>query len=274
MKNVKKIAVAVDFSENSKAAYNYSKLLAKAINVDLELIHVHSLPVNPDSIHGMAFIPSVDEQLKSAMTMLKNFADDKTIKCTVHTGFALDKLVELSQEKAFDLLVIGNSGERGLLSQVFGSVALGVAKKAHCPVLLVPQDAAFEGITDIVYATSEKSTDEDGIAVTKDWAKSFRSKIHFVHVDRPETNDFLPDITTYMKGSDIEYSIKDLDYVTVRGGIDIYCEKEPIDLIVSMSQNYSFWDSIFHRSITSALAWNNRLPLLVLHKDIVEAGVA
>lgn len=274
MKNLKKIAVAIDFSENSRAAYHYAKPLAKQVGAEIELIHVYTLPINPDSIYGMGFIPPVDEQIENVLTRLHEFANDPDVNCRIYTGFAPDKLVELSEARKFDLLVVGNSDERGLLSQIFGSVALDVSKKAFCPVLLIPHNAKFEGIKGILYAVSEMSTDEDGIAVTKDWATTMGAKIHFVHVDRPDTNDDLPDVTHLMRDSEIDYAVKDLEFVTVRGGIDVYCEQKPIDLIVSMTQNRSFWDSIFHTSTTNALAWNSPLPLLVLHKDVVEAAVS
>jgi nucleotide-binding universal stress UspA family protein len=180
--------------------------------------------------------------------------------------------VELSKENHFDLLVISNSDERGLLTKLFGSVALEVAHKAHCPVLLVPHKAKYKGITDIAYATSEMSADEDGIAVVTDWAKSHNAKIHFLHVTQPHKFSELPDVTAMMRShKGVDYAVKDLEFVSIKGGIDTYCDTRPIDMIVSMTRDYSFWDSLFRNSVTDYLAWNNTLPLLVLHKDVVEA---
>lgn len=274
MKNVKKIAVAVDFSDNSHVAYLYAKSLAKQVGAKIELIHIYTLPINPDSVNGMGFIAPIDDLLETAMDQLQKFANDPNVTCRIYTGFPADKLVALSEAHQFDFLVVGNTDERGLLSKLFGSVALDISKKAHCPVLLVPHNAKFEGIKSILYAVSELSTDGDGITVTKNWAEAFNAKIHFVHVDRPDTNDYLPDITALMQDSEIDYAVKGLEFVTVRGGIDVYCEQKPIDMVVAMTRNRTFWDSIFHSSITDALAWNSPLPLLVLHKDIVEAVAA
>ncbi len=274
MKTIKKIAVAIDFSNNSRSAYKYAKALAKHINAELELIHIYSIPVNPYSANGLGFIPNIDQQVKETMTALRRFANDKTVKCAIYTGFPPNELVKLSNERYFDLLVLGNHDDRGLLTQLFGSVAIEVAKKAQCPVLLVPRQAKYKDITDIVYTTSELSVTDDGIAVTKDWAEAFGAKIHFVHVENSDSKGPMPDITAFMKDSNIDYAVKDLEFVTVRGAIDNYCEQKTINLIVSMTQNYSFWDGLFHKSVTSTLAWNSRLPLLVLHKDILELKAA
>ena len=271
MKTIKKIAVAIDFSNNSRAAYKYAKGLAKHVGAELALINIYSIPINPYSENGFGFIPDIDQEVKATLTALRRFAHDKTVKCAVYTGFPAKELVKLSKEKVFDLLIVGNNDERGLLTQLFGSVAIEVAKKAHCPVLLVPPKSKYMDITDIVYTTSELSASGDGIAVTKDWAKVFDAKIHFVHVESADSKGKMPDIAAFMKDSNIDYAVKDLEFVTVRGAIDNYCEQKHIGLIVSMTQNHSFWDSIFHRSVTSALAWNSRLPLLVLHKDVIEA---
>ena len=271
MKTIKNIAVAVDFSNNSRSAYKYAKALAKHVDAQVQLIHIYSVPVNPYSTNGLGFIPNIDQQVKETMTTLRRFAHDKSVKCSIYTGFPANKLVELSKDHNFDLLIVGNSGDRGLLSQLFGSVAMEVAKKAQCPVLLVPYKAKYKDITDIVYTTSELSAIEGGIAVAKDWATTFDAKIHFVHVENSDSNAQNIDIHTFMKNSNINYDYKDLDFVTVRGAIDEYCGQKPINLIVSMTQNYSFWDSLFHQSTTNALAWNSRLPLLVLHKEVIEA---
>ena len=273
MKTIKNIAVAIDFSNNSRSAYKYAKALAKQIDAELELIHIYSIPVNPYSANGLGFIPNIDQQVKETMTAMRRFAHDKTVKCAIYTGFPPNELVKLSKERHFDLLVVGNHDDRGLLTQLFGSVAIEVAKKAECPVLLVPSKAKYEEITDIVYTASELSVTDDGIALTKDWARAFDAKIHFVHVDSSDSHGKMPDIEAFMKDSKIDYAVKDLEFVTVRGAIDEYCKQKTIGLIVSMTQNHSFWDSLFHKSITSSLAWNSRLPLLVLHKDKVEAEV-
>lgn len=68
-----------------------------------------------------------------------------------------------------------------------------------------------------LYCASELSVTGDGIALTKDWAKAFDAKIHFVHVDSSDSSDKMPDIAEFMKDSNINYAVKDLDFVTVRG---------------------------------------------------------
>lgn len=267
MKTIKRIAVATDFSDNARIAYKYGKALAKLMNVEFTLIHIYASPLGLQSGNSADLNLSIDERAKKTLTRLRRFANDKSVNCAVHIGSPAEKLTELSQNGLFDLLIIGVRGERGLFEKLFGSVALSLMKHAFCPVLLLPKSAKIpESISNIVYATSELSSDNDGISTITDWAQTLNATIHFVHVNRPGYNDKMTDISALMADSNAKYIVKELEYISVRGAIDSYCEKQPIDIMVSMTHNYSLWNSFFHNSITESLAWNNPMPLLVLHK--------
>ena len=54
-------------------------------------------------------------------------------------GYADDELARVSEE--VDLLVCGSRGRGPVGRVVLGSVAAGVLRKAHCPVLVVPRGA-------------------------------------------------------------------------------------------------------------------------------------
>jgi nucleotide-binding universal stress UspA family protein len=263
MEKIKHIAVAVDFSANSRVAYKYGQALATLLNADLQLIHIYS---SPNMLMTEAEIVN-DVAYKNTAKQLRRFANNKLIEGKIYIGSPSKKLTELSKERVFDLLIVGVSGERGLFDKLLGSVSMNLTKHAYCPVLLTPQKAKIPvAISNIVYATSELSTDKDGIATMTDWAQATHAKLHFVHVNRPGFGDKTTDIEALLTNSKVEYAVKELDYVTVRGAIDNYCEAHSADMVVAMTQNYSFFGGFFHDSVTESLAWNMNVPLLVLHK--------
>jgi nucleotide-binding universal stress UspA family protein len=49
-----------------------------------------------------------------------------------------DEIVEMAVEERADLLVMGTHGRGAVKRALIGSVASGVARRATCPVLLVP----------------------------------------------------------------------------------------------------------------------------------------
>lgn len=124
-----------------------------------------------------------------------------------------------------------------------------------------------QSIGNIVYAVSALSSQEDGIGMICQIAQLLKAKIHFIHVNRPGYNDKKVDIDDLMEDiNGVEYCVKELDYITVRGAIETYCEANAIDMVVSMTKKYSFLARIFHNSVTESLMWNTNFPLMVLHK--------
>jgi nucleotide-binding universal stress UspA family protein len=57
---------------------------------------------------------------------------------TTEIGHPADRLVELAREKEASFLVVGNHGPR---SSLLGSISADVARRAPCPVVVVPPTA-------------------------------------------------------------------------------------------------------------------------------------
>ena len=72
------------------------------------------------------------------------------------TGFAEEEIVGLADRENVDLIVMGSHGRTGLYRMLMGSIAEGVLRKAHCPVLIVKQPMTAEGAT----ATEESVKNE------------------------------------------------------------------------------------------------------------------
>ncbi len=70
-----------------------------------------------------------------AAALLRTTGDDDL---AVEEGHAADRLVELARDEEASFLVVGNHGPR---SSLLGSVSADVARRAPCPVLVVPPSA-------------------------------------------------------------------------------------------------------------------------------------
>jgi nucleotide-binding universal stress UspA family protein len=57
---------------------------------------------------------------------------------TVEQGHPADRLVELARDGAASFVVVGNQGPR---SSLLGSISADVARRAPCPVVVVPPAA-------------------------------------------------------------------------------------------------------------------------------------
>ena len=52
---------------------------------------------------------------------------------------------------------------------------------------------------------------------------------------------------------------------TVATGLNEYALRHRIDLIVLARPSRDFWENIFHKSVSQAMALNTKLPILIYH---------
>ncbi|MDX1666249.1 MAG: universal stress protein, partial [Saprospiraceae bacterium] len=175
----------------------------------------------------------------------------------------------------YDYVVMGSTGETDFLDRVFGSVSAGVAKRAHCPVILVPKKIRFAGINQILYASNYESVDHGTLEQLLKFNKKFKAHIHFVHI-RPkgkEDDDFdraAEDIfeELFAEGDPpFAFDISEIDGEEVASALSKYADENKIDLVIMVSRHRSFWESIFHKSQTKKMAMSARLPLMVLQLE-------
>jgi nucleotide-binding universal stress UspA family protein len=141
----RKIGCAIDFSEPSRLAMHKASELARRLDGDLELVHVHT----PPAPVGDVVVTSADlgpEALGDIEKRMATWRDEaarlvgRPVRSTVFPGDAAAEIVRLAQEQWFDLIVVGTRGRRGLKRLVLGSVAERVVREAPCAVLVVRRE--------------------------------------------------------------------------------------------------------------------------------------
>jgi nucleotide-binding universal stress UspA family protein len=285
MKTLRNIIVATDFSDNAKSAYRYAKHLASHFGASIEVVHYYEIPLNPPSPNYMEIAHSYDYLQEQSDNLLALFIEEETgteggtmiankVKTTVKSqaGMASQSLIELSKDPSVDLIVLGTTGEQGWVDKIFGSVSIKVGRDAFCPVLLVPNDTEFSDIHDIVYTSSFDSAQPQEIKLALDLAKYFVAAIHFIHVitnpnDLGISEKFLFEHLVENEHTKVPYSVQNIDASSPTEGINQYLLNHNVDLLVTVTQHRTFWEKLMYASTTKSLAWNVRLPLLVLHNN-------
>lgn len=284
MKTFKKIVLATDFSNNSKAAYHYAQHLAVRLSAGLHIVNIYEIPNIADYAENIQLMPTVEQLEELAYKRLAKFIEEREektealvasrVKITTEAimGFPADRLIEMSKDPSVDLIIVGSAGEHGWLDKVLGSVAVKVATEAYCPVLLIPHDAEYRGIHRLLYAASFDSADLKDIHLTLDWAKYFVGEIDFLHVTVPFEDSSKTDIIAFKDLLDAEntkvgYNLANIIAESVPDGIKKYTAEYPIDMIFAVTRHRSFWENMTHSSVTKALTWNTHIPIMVLHSD-------
>jgi nucleotide-binding universal stress UspA family protein len=143
---VKTIVVGYDDSEDARRALGRAAELAEVFGAKLVVTSVAeplpdlAQPIGPTPDLSPATTPldTSDlhrEELESARELLKE--RDVEADFVLGRGSAADAIVQLADERAADLIVVG-SREPGFLDRLLGgSVSEGVSRRAHCDVLIV-----------------------------------------------------------------------------------------------------------------------------------------
>jgi|SRR5215204_2965452 nucleotide-binding universal stress UspA family protein len=151
---ISKILVPIDGSELSKRAADYAIFLSSKLGTELCIIHVlNNIPYEHNvGSYGLYDIETPDEikqilQEERGITKewfdeIKANANEKNIQVIktelVTTRSSIESaIVNYAERNRVDLIVIGLAGHSGFKKLVLGSVASGVIKHSHCPVMMI-----------------------------------------------------------------------------------------------------------------------------------------
>lgn len=138
MANYLKIAVAIDFSEQSLKALDRANQLAKEHNAILQLVNViDTKSFGAVSAYDLKYAEELKKENILKMEKLEKEALQtgvKEVESIVETGSPKGILTQLPQ---VDLIVCGATGLNRMEKMMLGSVAEKVVRHAHCEVLIV-----------------------------------------------------------------------------------------------------------------------------------------
>jgi nucleotide-binding universal stress UspA family protein len=144
---VSSIVCGVDGSPEARAALRVAAELADRLDARLVAAHVVQPPapmpgVGPTA-RGLSAI-SVDALLAGGTALLEQILEEAELpeaSRRIVLGFTADRLADLADEEAAELIVVGSRGRGGLKAAFLGSVSTALIGVARCPVLVVPPRA-------------------------------------------------------------------------------------------------------------------------------------
>jgi len=149
------VVVGSDFSEHATHALRIAlERAAEHDLAELHVVHATALAANapvPAEALGLAQAPLLTlEEQRQALSRHLDAELEKTprdVRARVRVfghvvlGVPSLALVQLASELDAQLLVVGTHGLHGVARWLLGSVADGVVRQAHCPVLVIPPPA-------------------------------------------------------------------------------------------------------------------------------------
>ena len=144
MREIKKIAVPLDFQQHTDLLVEYAIYVANSFGASARFIHaLEPLAIYPDDL-GESLSQFEKKRLYRAKQQMLDLVDNSKKKLhsedckgwAVH-GDTVNTILEYVERVQADLIVIATHGRRGLGKILMGSVADRVLKHAPCPVLLL-----------------------------------------------------------------------------------------------------------------------------------------
>jgi nucleotide-binding universal stress UspA family protein len=146
MSNIKKIMVAVDFSEYSSKIADHAGRLAQDLGAELVFVNVinqrdidmvKNVTIHTDKISVKDYVDGLKEDRTEWMQNLLNEADCARIpnRFLIKKGVPFMALIETAKEENVDMVVMGTKGRGNISGILFGSQAEKMFR--HCPVPLL-----------------------------------------------------------------------------------------------------------------------------------------
>ncbi len=269
------IIVPTDFSATARCALFYAGKMAEVWDeVEIKVVHVFMPAVESEYPN---FVPPVAEYLKVREKMLEEFLSEAKVekisseKVSVSkellVGFPADEIARVAEEA--DLIVMGTTGDSDILNKIFGSVSSAVARRADCPVVLVPGDMSFSGFNHILFASNYESITPGIMERLIAFNKPFQACIHFVHVREKKSYERSKETIIRELFTDgdppFAFELAEVEGESVDQALNTYVKEHDIDLVVMVNQQRTFWDNFFRKSETKRMALTTRIPMMVLH---------
>ena len=143
---IRKILVAVDFSECSERAADFARDFAAALGAKVGLIHVWCpAPFSP--MAALVTAPGggretlwehVRRQIAPELAAILPDDGGSVLARRIEWGDPASGIVDECEREGYDLIILGTHGRTGLSHLVLGSVAEKVSRLSQRPVLIVP----------------------------------------------------------------------------------------------------------------------------------------
>ncbi len=269
------ILVPTDFSDVANRALKYALVLAEKCQATVDILHVKQVPLVDATFPMETYQLFIDEMNATEEEGVKKLKGTLLANTPVHftfhsaTGFVSDEVLMFAKAHQTDLIVMGTTGASGLAEILIGSNTASLIGKSEIPVLVIPADYQFKGVNQVLYTTDYNEPEFPAVSRLMFFVELFDAKLTVLHVKTEFDNYFNAEGNFFNKNKQhIAQSVEiiNVENDNVMNAISNYLEGNSPDLVVIAKHNRSFFDRIFHRSLSKQMAYHTKLPLLVLHK--------
>lgn len=283
-----KLLVPFDFSVYATNALEYAIGLASQTEAEITVFHSFEMAVSapagedlgPTLTYKQAIIGEEKENITKKIEDLLQAYKDKfylgtnkqiILDVIVRSGRFEESLKRHLSHKPYNLIIMGTEGAFGWEEVFGGSHTSHIAENTNTNLLVIPIEAYYKGIKQIVYATNFDDLDISALSDLQDFNEFFEARITCLHISDKSKNvvtdqNKLEQLETTFSTSKQHIQFALLLDEDVEESIFNYARKTQADLLTILPQDHGVIGSIFHDSLTKNMSMHTDLPLLIMKK--------
>lgn len=279
----KKILLPTDFSHNSYNAITYALDLYEDEACVFYILNAFSVSSYGfgDIIALQADNGAFKKEKESAKSKLEELMHKIVRDKAKNSNHSFEKVViyedplkaikNAIEKYDIDLVVMGTKGNTASKEIVYGSLAIQVMEKSrNCPVLVVPENANYASLKDIVFPTSFRTHyKKRELKVLGEIAEKSSANIRVLHVsDEKDSLDENQEEHKKMLDEYFENVIHTYHFmndINKESAIDYFVEERGADLVAFINKKHLFFGSIFSRPLVKSITYRTKVPILVMH---------
>lgn len=272
MKN--KILLLTDLSANAHNAIFFAIDAFPPDQYDYILLHVYPR-IHTTADVNISLSEKMREESYAALDNEAQIINDRlgqniAFEKVAYLGFLNEAVQYVAIEKKPSLVAMGTKGETGLPAVLLGSHASSLIKATNLPLLIIPENARFNGFDDVVLAADGETLHKpEHLNVLSELVDVFDSRLTIVNViaESGDPIDRIEDAGAELISRFDEHKVSIAHVVDRRPehGIAQYVHDHPCDLLVVVEKSRTFVVDLFHRSVSKQLAVHADTPMLILH---------
>ena len=258
------VIVPVDFSETSLNAARYAvQLLTGHYGVNMILHHVYEKD---------AQLGEVTQKLEDLKNELMELGIVKTQLLAEKGDDFIEELEKLARHRDAELIIMGVAGKSAIAQSIMGSNTLKMVKKKVCPVLIIPEDARYHDVKNVMLTTDlEDVTSSTPSVPIRKILKTFKPHLFVMNVDNTHYVSLTEEAQA--EKAKLKEMFKDfkpefffLGLNDVEEGINQFAQDKKIDFIIIIHKEQNLFSKLFVKSRTKKLIYQSQTPLLVIHE--------
>ncbi len=271
---MKTFLVTVDFSEISVNAAEYALSMAASLgDTQIVLYNVYdktTFGFGGDNNAASSRKSVSASELEDLKTSLPNPAG-VSISSVSEEGSFVSNLEKYVTNNKVDLVIMGITGSSSIKQIFMGTNTLNVIRHVNTPVMIIPPQAKFTGMKNVVFTSDFKNVDATTPfeSLTK-ILNLFNPKINIVNVDSEHYIETTEEhkkeraiLETKLSAYQPQFSfLRSFDFLE---GINLFVETNNIDAIITVPKKHNFLSQLFVTSNTKKLAYHSDVPIIAVH---------